>query len=221
MYQSLIDYEMALLQGIAQRRALSLAAINHTQTVELLAEQLLSPAALAITLDDLSEAEKEALQLLLSHGGKIEVPRFARDYGYIRPMGSARLVREQPWRNPVNPAEGLWYCGLIFKTFQATPEGNLEMIYIPTDLLPLLEITTPTGDPSSTLRTGRRPETGERLKIASGPTPQRVISGEGRLRENMFSLLIFLQTTPVRLQSSPKAEMVSLSHLTAKDKAPW
>lgn len=201
---------MALLQGIAQRRALSLAAINHTQAIELLVEQLLSPAALAVTLDDLSEAEKEALQLLLSHGGKIEVPRFARDYGFIRPMGPARLVREQPWRNPVNPAEGLWYRGLIFKTFQASPEGNLEMIYIPTDLLPLLEITTPTGD--------ERAETGERLKIALGPTPKVVISGEGRLRENMFSLLIFLQTTPVRLEGSLKADIVSLSHLTAKDK---
>lgn len=211
MYQSLIDYEMALLQGIAQRRAFSLAAINHTQAIELLTEQLLSPAALAITLDELAEAEKEALQLLLEHGGQIEVPRFAREYGFIRPMGSARLVREQPWRNPVNPAEGLWYRGLIFKTFQATPEGNLEMIYIPTDLLPLLEITTPTG--------GRGRETGEVLQVAAVPAPVVQMSGEGRLRENIFSLLIYLQTTPVRLESSPKADRVSLSHLTAKDKA--
>lgn len=201
---------MALLQGIAQRRAISLAAINYTQAIELLTEQLLSPAALAITLDELSEAEKEALQLLVSHGGKIEVPRFARDYGFIRPMGSARLVREQPWRNPVNPAEGLWYRGLIFKTFQATAEGNLEMIYIPSDLLPLLEIATPTGD--------RGRETGEVLQIATVPVPVVQMSGEGRLRENMFSLLIFLQTTPVRLESSSKADRVSLGHLAAKDK---
>jgi len=209
---------MALLQGIAQRRGVDLAAISQTQAVELLAEQLLSPAALAITLDDLSAAEKEALQLLLRHGGQIEVPRFAREYGFIRPMGSARLVREQPWRNPVNPAEGLWYRGLIFKTFQATAEGNLEMVYIPTDVLPLLEITTPTGDPSATLRTGRGPETGEKLEIASAPTPKMVVSGEGRLWENMFSLLVYLQTTPVRLESSPKAGVVALNHLAAKDK---
>lgn len=210
LYQSLIDYEMALLQGIAQRRGVDLAAISQAQAVELLAEQLLSPAALAITLDELSAAEKEALHLLLRHGGQIEVPRFAREYGFIRPMGSARLVREQPWRNPVNPAEGLWYRGLIFKTFQATTEGNLEMVYIPTDVLPLLEITTPTGD--------GEPETGERLRIASAPTPKIVISGEGRLRENMFSLLVYLQTTPVRLESSPKAAVVALNHLAAKDK---
>jgi hypothetical protein len=210
LYQSLIDYEMTLLQGIAQRRAVDLAAISQVQAVELLAEQLLSPAALAVTLDDLSAAEKEALQLLLRHGGQIEVPRFAREYGFIRPMGSARLVREQPWRNPVNPAEGLWYRGLIFKTFQATAEGNLEMVYIPTDVLPLLEITTPTAD--------RRPPTAEMLKISTVPVPAVQISGEGRLRENMFSLLVYLQTTPVRLESSPKTTAVALNHLAAKDK---
>ncbi|GAB4407737.1 MAG: hypothetical protein Fur0044_00830 [Anaerolineae bacterium] len=210
LYQSLIDYEMALLQGIAQRRGVDLAAISQAQAVELLAEHLLSPAALAITLNDLSEAEKEALQLLLHHGGQIEVPRFAREYGFIRPMGSARLVREQPWRNPVNPAEGLWYHGLIFKTFQATAEGNLEMVYIPTDVLPLLEITTPTAD--------RRPPTAETLKISTVSVPPVQISGEGRLRENMFSLLVYLQTTPVRLESSPRTGAVALNHLAAKDK---
>jgi hypothetical protein len=210
LYQSLIDYEMALLQGIAHRRAISLAAINQPQAVEILAEGLRSPAALAVTLDDLSETEKEALQLLLSYGGLIEAPRFAREYGFIRPMGPARLAREQPWRNPINPAEGLWYRGLIFKTFQATTEGNLEIVYIPTDLLPLLEITTSTAD--------RRPPTAEMLKVSPVPVPAIVSSGEGRLRENMFSLLVYLQTTPVRLESSPKPGEAIFSHLTAKDK---
>jgi hypothetical protein len=210
LYQSLIDYEMALLQGIAHRRAISLTTTNKLQAVELLAENLLTPAALAIILSDLSEAEKEALQLLLSHGGQIEAPRFAREYGFIRPIGSARLAREQPWRNPVNPAEGLWYYGLIFKTFQATTEGNLEIVYIPTDLLPLLEITAPTED--------WRPETGETLKVSLVPIPAVVINGDGRLQENMFSLLVYLQTTPVRLESSPKSGEAIFSYLTAKDK---
>ena len=61
LYQSLIDYEMALLQGIASCRAVSLNTSNHAEAVELLTEVLLSPAATAIVLDTLSEAEKEAL----------------------------------------------------------------------------------------------------------------------------------------------------------------
>lgn len=210
LYQSLLDYEMGLLQGIASCRAVSLNTTKHAQAVEWLAEALLSPSATAIVLGDLSMEEREALQLLLSHGGKLEAPRFAREYGYIRPMGPARLAREQPWRNPVNPAEGLWYRGLIFKTFQATAEGNLEMVYLPSDLLPLLEITTPTGD--------RRPPAAGTFKVSQVPTPAIVISGENRLQENMFNLLVYLQTTPVRLESNPKSPDALYSSLSAKDR---
>lgn len=210
LYQSLLDYEMGLLQGIASCRAVSLNTSRHVQAVERLAEALLSPTATAIVLSDLSAEEREALQLLLSHGGRLEGPRFAREYGYIRPMGSARLAREQPWRSPVNPAEGLWYRGLIFKTFQATTEGNLEMVYIPSDLLPLLEIATPTTD--------HRLPTADVLEVALVPTPPVVISGEGRLRENIFNLLVYLQTTPVRLESNPKAPDAMYHSLSAKDR---
>ncbi|MCL4298258.1 MAG: helicase-associated domain-containing protein [Anaerolineae bacterium] len=210
LYQSLLDYEMGLLQGIASCRAISLNTPRHAQAVERLAEALLSPTATAIVLGDLAAEEREALQLLLSHGGRLEGPRFAREYGYIRPMGPARLAREQPWRSPVNPAEGLWYRGLIFKTFQATAEGNLEMVYIPSDLLPLLEIAAPTAD--------RQPPATDVLEVALVPTPPAVISGEGRLRENMFNLLVYLQTTPVRLESKPRAPDVTYQGLAAKDR---
>lgn len=201
---------MGLLQGIASCRAVPLNTSKHAQAVELLAEALLSPTATAIALGDLSGEEKEALQLLLGHGGRLEAPRFAREYGYIRPMGPARLAREQPWRSPVNPAEGLWYRGFIFKTFQATTEGNLEMIYIPSDLLPLLEITTPVED--------RRPPTTTGLNVSLAVIPAIIISDEGRLRENMFNLLVHLQTTPVRLESNPKAPDATYHSLAAKDR---
>jgi hypothetical protein len=101
----------------------------------------LSPASIAIALTDLSGPETEALKLLLDHNGMIEGPRFTRQYGVIRPMGPARLERERPWENPVNPAEGLWYRGLIFKAFQITDQGNLEVFFIPTDLQPLLSLS--------------------------------------------------------------------------------
>ncbi len=210
LYQSLLDYEVALLRGIAACRAVPLTTVNHAEAVEQLTEALLSPAATAIALGDLSAEEKEALQLLLGHEGQIEAPRFAREYGFIRPMGSARLEREQPWHHPVNPAEVLWYKGLIFKTFQVTTEGNLEMVYIPIDLLPLLQLSTPAPDP--------QPPTPDFLEIAHSPTPAVIISGEGRLIENIFNLLVYLQTTPVRLDSLPKSLDLAYSQLSARDK---
>jgi hypothetical protein len=210
LYQSLLDYEVALLRGIATCRAVPLTTANQAEAVEQLTEALLSPAITAISLGDLSAEEKEALQLLLSHGGQIEAPRFTREYGFIRPIGPARLAREQPWRSPVNPAEALWYKGFIFKTFQVTPQGNVEMIYIPTDLLPLLHLSTPAPSP--------QPPTPDFLKLAHSPPPAVIISGEGRLLENIFNLLVYLQTTPVRLESLPKSLDLAYSHLTVKDK---
>ncbi|MEW5958161.1 MAG: helicase-associated domain-containing protein [Chloroflexota bacterium] len=200
--QSLIDYDLALLKGIAGCRGIPLPASKQAAVVDQLAEALLSPATVAIALADLAEEERAALQLLLAHHGKIEAPRFTREFGPVRPMGPARLEREKPWRAPVNPAERLWYKGLIFKGFQMTEQGNLQFIYIPTDLLPLLEMSeaiSPVVPPPTQAGTTS-------LAVAQSPHPAEIVSGAGRLSENIFSLLVYLQTTPVRLQ--PKNQLL-------------
>jgi hypothetical protein len=186
--QSLIDYEMTMLKAIADLRDVPLDMSSHSEAVHQLTDAMLSPVGTKIILDDLSQEEKQALQLLLEHGGQIEEARFARQYGAIRLMGPARLEREQPWQNPQNPAEGLWYRGLIFKAFQVTRQGNREIVYIPEDLLPLLRPTHPQTRPKET------------EPVNPAPEPAFVINSNGRLRENFFRLLVYLQTTPVRLQ---------------------
>lgn len=187
--QALIDYELAMLEAIADCRAVLLDASNHLEAVDQVAEALLSPVATAIILDDLSQAENEALRFLVEQGGQIEEARFSRQYGEIRLMGSARLKRERPWENPANPAEGLWYRGLIFKAFQAIEPGNQEIIFIPDDLLPLLKLpASPSQTPPTT------------VQVNQTMTPAITISGLDRLRENFFRILVYLQTTPVRLQ---------------------
>ncbi len=201
--QSLIDYEIALLKAIADCRAVSLNVSGQTEAVNQLADALLYPVNTAIILGDLSGAEEEALQFLLENGGQIEVPRFTRRYGVIRSMGPARLERERPWQNPANPAEGLWYRGLIFKAFQVAAQGGREMVYIPDDLLPLL---TPAPAPAV-----QSPKT---LQVALSPTPAFTLSGQGRLRENFFSLLVFLQTTPIRLQNKTELPAKARQALT-------
>jgi hypothetical protein len=187
--QSLIDYETALLEAIADCRAVPLNTSDHNEIIDQLVDVLLSPIATAIIVDDLSKAERDALQFLLEHKGQIEGPRFTRHYGVIRSMGPVRLKRERPWQNPVNPAEGLWYRGLIFKAFQVTGQGGQEVVYIPDDLLPLLTSIPPPPRPD------------QKLQITSSSTPAFIISNTGRLRENFFSLLVYLQTTPVRIHN--------------------
>ena len=186
--QSLIDYELPVLRAIADSRAVLLNSLDQSTIINQLIDTLLSPIATAIVVDDLSPAEQEALNFLLKHDGQVEGPRFSRQFGDIRSMGPARLEREQPWQNPINSAEGLWYRGLIFKTFQVTYQGSQEIVYIPTDLLPFL--TTKSTPPELTSSS---------LPIVTTTTPAVTISSFDRLRENVFRLLIYLQTTPVRL----------------------
>lgn len=203
LHQSLIDYNIVQLEAIAACRGISLTTPNHAEAVELLSESLLAPAAVAIVLSDLAEPEREALRSLLARGGQLEALRFIRDYGPVRPMGPARLVREKPWQKPVNPTEGLWYKGLIFKAFQMTEQGSQEIIYIPADLLPLLQtaLEPPAAEVDPPVAT---------LVVALSPEPIKLLSGQNRLRENVFSLLVYLQTTPVRLHQK--------TELTAKDR---
>lgn len=204
LYQSLLDYEMTLLKAIAERRAVPLETSNKSDAVKLITEALLSPATMAIALADMSTAEMEALQFILDKGGQVEGPRFAREYGLIRPMGSARMARERPWQNPVNVAESLWYRGFIFKAFQLTDQGNLEMVYVPGDLLTLLQISPLRAAPNPAPVHGPAATRANGIDVPSMPPPDRILSGENRLQENIFSLLIHLQTIPVRVGNNAR-----------------
>jgi len=219
LHQSLIDYDMALLEAIAECRGVTLTTSSKNEAIQTLTQALLSPTETAIILDSLLASERGALRFLLDNGGQIEGPRFMRHYGVIRPMGAARLEREKPWQQPANPAERLWYTGFIFKAFQLTTQGNLEIIFIPTDVLPLLETAFPVQPGAAisleeqTVSTPTSSDGQLQKRLAPPalvPQPQYIVSGEGRLREGMFSLLAYLQTNSLRLQSN--------NQLSAKDK---
>lgn len=185
---SLVDYELPLLKAIADCRAILLNSSDHTEIIDQLVEALLSPVSTEITLDDLSQAEREALNFLLSQNGLVEASRFTRQFGDVRSMGPARLEREQPWKNPANPTESLWYRGLIYKAFQVTDRGSQEVVYIPQDLLPLLRPDTP------------QTTSQESLQITEAATPAKIIRTDNHLRENVFRILVYLQTNTVRLR---------------------
>ena len=136
--QCLIDCDMAMLRAIAQRRGVTLASNRRREVVEQLAEELVQPESIADILERLRPQERDALESLVSEGGRNKLHLFVRQYGEIRAFGPGSLERERPWENPVSAAEGLWYSGLIYRAFDEVEGQTSEFIFVPQDLLPLL-----------------------------------------------------------------------------------
>jgi hypothetical protein len=186
--QSLVDFELPFLRVLAAQRGVELTKARRYDVVEQLETALASPVSLAIALDTLSEEARAALQALLRHNGFLETPRFSREYGDVRAFGAGRLEREEPWLSPANPAEELWYLGLVFKGFRQTAGGNVEVVYIPVDVAPHLAERL-TVEPGAKL-TFEAPVVG---------IPPVVQPPDLRAREDVFSLLVYAQTSPLRL----------------------
>jgi hypothetical protein len=138
LHRFLVDYDMAMLRTLAQSRGVALTTNRQTEAADQLAAALLDPLSVRTALTRLSPAGREALDALLAAGGRMRAPQFARRFGQVRPIGPGRLQREAPWQDPANPAEELWYAGLIFRAFYQDEYGPVEFVFIPSDLQPLL-----------------------------------------------------------------------------------
>jgi len=148
---SLNDHPMALLRGIAELRGVSLVSNARTDASAQLAAALAGPSVTAEALATCSPAARAAWTALAAAGGRMKAPVFARAHGEIRPIGPGRLEREATWQQPENPAEELWYRGLIFRAFADLGDGALEYIYIPDDLPVPSELLVTPATPSSAI----------------------------------------------------------------------
>ncbi|HLF25900.1 MAG TPA: helicase-associated domain-containing protein [Anaerolineae bacterium] len=136
--QFLIDTEPALLRVIAARWDIPIdGSGNLREMAGAIAAWLSDPAHARAIVERLTLPEREALRTLLSKQGALGASSFAQRFGSIRPIGPARLERDQPWRTPISPAEGLWYLGLIYRSFENRPIGMQDVIVAPAELHPL------------------------------------------------------------------------------------
>ncbi len=180
--QTLLDWDLALLEVIAQRWGLSLESLEKGDVIDRLESELLRPEAVEATLADLSQQERVALDALLAAGGRMPAESFARHHGPIRPIGPGRLRREDPWREPAGGAEGLWYRGLIAFGFDLqAPEAKI--VYIPSDLLPLLPMPQ---------------KEAPHFVVASAPLPERQRRDGAAFRQDMCTFLVYLYGEAVR-----------------------
>ena len=186
--QCLLDTDLVLLRVIASRWSVDPTGLKPRELMAQVEHAIGDPARSSKMLDVLTQAERDALRALLSAGGTLPAPNFSQRFGSIRSVGPARLERDQPWRTPVSPAEGLWYLGLLYKGFEQLPSGAMrEVFFAPQELSPLLPLLKTTD-----LIT-------EPLPITS--RPDHVQSCGDYLADDLCTLLSHLHNNFVRIQN--------------------
>ncbi len=192
----LVDYDLAMLRTLARNRGAPLATNLQNEAVDQLAAALLEPLSLRTALARLSPQARQALDALLAAGGRMRAPQFARAFGQVRPFGPGRLEREEPWLNPANPAEELWYAALIFRAFADDEGGPGEFVFVPEDLHPLLPPpqSEPSGFPIGT------------VPAPAGASAFLADGGEGHspLARDLFAYLVYIQNHDVRPYADPQ-----------------
>jgi hypothetical protein len=183
LHRFLVDYEMAMLRALAQNRGATLTTNRQTEAVDQLAVALLDPLSARVALTRLSLEAREALEAVLLAGGRMRAPHFARRFGQVRPIGPGRLERDAPWRDPANPAEELWYAGLVFRAFYEDAGGPGEFVFVPDDLRPLLP--QPEGRPPA-------------FAVEGVPAPTQQREDGPALVRDMFAYLVYVQNHDVR-----------------------
>jgi len=132
--QSLYDHELITLRVIGEWWDLDLTGSQKAACVRALSEAL-GKLDLAYEIAYLGPEEATALRELIEAGGHMPVAAFERHHGTVRSMGPGRLEREEPWLDPVSPAESLWYRGFLYRAFEESEDNDLvEYYYLPIEL---------------------------------------------------------------------------------------
>lgn len=140
--QTLHDQDLGFLNIVAELWDIDWQPGGAQHRLAELIQLITDPDRIRALANRLPPEARQALADLISNGGRLPWVLFTRRYGEVREMGSGRRDRERPDRQPISPAERLWYHGLIGKGFWDTTEGPQELAYIPSDFLPWLDIST-------------------------------------------------------------------------------
>jgi hypothetical protein len=204
----LIDTEPALLRVIAARWDIAVEASARPRDIAGAITAWLSDPAHAVSIvGRLTPAEREALRALIANGGSMGASGFAQRFGSIRPVGPARLERDQPWRAPISPAEGLWYLGLVYRAFEQRPGGMQDVMIAPTELHPLRSLLTAPQLPAEALP-----------PVAAPDTP---VSADAYLADDLCTLLAHLLRAHDRawtrqLRDPDPERLIFLTHLAQR-----
>lgn len=154
LYQALLDSDLARLRVIARQWGVTLTAERRADVAAELADAMTRVDTVERAWSALSVEQQAALKdLLQTPGGAMPWGTFTRRWGRIRAIGPGRLEREELWRSPVSPTEGVWYWGFLQRAFEHQDVGAVEVAFIPEELRLYLFTpepkTTPQPEPTA------------------------------------------------------------------------
>ncbi len=117
----------------------------------------------------------KALALLLENPAGLPSHRLTVNYGHIRKLGPAGMLREAPWAKPESVLEELFYKGLIYRAYGNVSGGYGEVLWVPEELAANL-VQTDTNAPLE--------------REEPGPIPDVVRSNERVVSEDILALLV-------------------------------
>lgn len=172
---SIQDKDLGHLNIVAELWGVEIHAPDVRRALPELSTALLDIDTVEETIEILPGEVRKALDELIFNQGRLPWTAFSRQFGEVRVMGPGRRDRERPHRQPISPAEALWYRALVARAFFDTPSGPEEFAYIPDNLLQFLpepEKTQPL--PKSGLAPLGRPATGAE-KVHRIPADDRIL----------------------------------------------
>jgi hypothetical protein len=204
--QCLVDLELPRLRVIARLWGLELQATRPLDIAAELAQAMTDPANAADAWQTLPADQRAALAALLGADGWMAAATFRRRFGEIRPIGPGRLEQETPWRDPISPAEGLWYGGFIFEGFAGEPGLVYPMLFIPAELRAVLPVEAGTLS--------------ARLRIVSVAPPAVMRSAGDEFLNDAVTTLAFIHNQTVRSRSVSAWSEPALRALTQQLRDP-
>jgi hypothetical protein len=134
LIQALSDHDLPTLRIIGEWYELDLTGLQKPACVKALSESL-SQIDMPEEITYLPPEESSAFMAVIEAGGRVPVGAFERNHGTVRQMGPGRMEREEPWLDPVSPAEALWYRGFLYRAFDDDEESSFnEFYYLPNEL---------------------------------------------------------------------------------------
>ncbi len=186
--RALSDHDLPTLRIIGEWYELDLTGFQKTACIETLADAL-SNIDMPEEITYLPPEESTAFLALVEAGGRIPVAKYERNHGTVRQMGPGRMERDEPWLDPVSPAEALWYRGFLYRGFDDNDESNLEEYYfLPNELkehFPSDEVTV-------------NPDEGDvGLPQLAFTAPETILAASNNAIDDLTALLAAAQIEPL------------------------